>query len=155
MRDPDVSVSTVVRRSAPDVWMAVADPARVVSWSPESSGVSGGQPGPLPVGTSFSGSNRNGVFRWTTQCRVVESDPGTAFAFDVTFGRLAVSRWRYVLEDRDDGCVVTEQWWDQRGLFMKAIGLVGTGVADRATHNKRTMRETLAALRADLESMPG
>lgn len=155
MRDPDVSVRAEVRRSALDVWNAVADPSRVASWSPESSGVRAAVEGPLPVGSSFSGSNRNGVFRWSTRCRVVESTPGVAFAFDVNFGGFAVSRWRYALQGQEDGCVVVEQWWDRRGLPMKVIGVFGTGVADRARHNERTMRETLDALRADLESTPG
>ena len=85
----------------------------------------------------------------------MESTPGVAFAFDVTFGGLAVSRWRYAVQGHEDGCVVVEQWWDRRGFLMKAVGIVGTGVADRASHKERTMRATLTALRADLESTPG
>jgi hypothetical protein len=34
---------------------------------------------------------------------------------------------------------------------MKVLGAVGTGVADRRTHNERTMRATLDALAAELE----
>jgi hypothetical protein len=134
------------------VWDAVADPRRIASWSPEARGVSGdsGAPGPVPVGATFSGSNRHGFFRWTTRCVVVESTPGEAFAFDVTYLGRSVARWRYSLTAVDEGTRVEEQWWDARGVAMAALGAVGTGVPDRRTHNERTMRETLAALAADL-----
>jgi hypothetical protein len=99
----------------------------------------------------FSGSNRHGLFHWTTRCVVVESRPGEAFAFDVTYFGLSVSRWRYALIAVEGGTRVEEQWWDTRGVTMKAVGLVGTGVAHRQAHNGRTMRATLDALAADLE----
>lgn len=152
-REPDVTVSVDVRRPAQDVWAAVADPRRVTSWSPESSAVRGDatRPGPMPVGTAFSGSNRHGVFRWATRCVVVESTPDEAFAFDVRYLGLAVSRWRYVVRPTADGCRVEEQWWDHRGVAMRWIGTVGTGVADRRTHNEATMRATLDAMREELE----
>ena len=104
-RAPDLSVETVVRRTPDAVWDAVADPRRIASWSPEARGVSGhsGATGPVPVGTTFSGSNRHGFFRWTTRCVVVESTPGEAFAFDVTYLGRSVARWRYSLTAVDAG----------------------------------------------------
>lgn len=108
----------------------------------------------MPVGTRFSGSNRRGSRSWSTSCRVVESTPSQAFAFDVTYGPLAVSRWRYVVSPDPAGCVVEEQWWDLRGRLMTFLSQVGTGVRDRAEHNRITMGETLRALKADLESEP-
>jgi len=156
---PDLSVSVVVRRTPQTVWDAVADPRRIASWSPEAQGVSvtdaaddGRDPtGPMALGARFSGSNRHGVFRWTTRCVVVESTPGQAFSFDVSYLGMSVARWRYALSAVDDGTCVEEQWWDTRGATMKALGAVGTGVTDRRTHNERTMRATLDALAADLE----
>ena len=151
MLDPDVSVSAVVRCPVDVVWAAIADPVRIAQWSPESSGVSV-DPGPLATGARFGGANRNGLFRWSTSCVVVESAPGHAFAFDVTYLGFAVARWRYVVTTVDGGCSVEEQWWDRRGPMMKAVGIVGTGVVDRARHNEETMTATLAALCADLEA---
>ena len=146
-------MSTWVRRTPHDVWCAVADPRRIASWSPEANGVSGSSEpaGPMAVGRTFAGSNRNGLFRWSTRCLVVESKPGEAFAFDVSYLGMSVARWRYVLTELDGCTHVEEQWWDTRGPVMTAIGVVGTGVRDRRTHNERTMRETLEALAADLE----
>lgn len=151
MKAPDISVHTTVAQPPQLVWSAVADPSRIASWSPENTGASTPSDGPLAVGATFDGSNRNGVFRWSTRCTVVESDPGCAFAFDVSFLGLAVARWRYAISPTDEGCLVDEQWWDRRGLLMKGLGLVGTGVTDRKAHNEATMRQTLAAMRADLE----
>lgn len=129
----------------------VADPQQISRHSPETTGVRTSVGGPLPVGASFAGSNANGWFRWTTSCVVVESEPRRAFAFDVTFLGLAVSRWRYAVTPEPDGCIVEEQWWDHRGVLMKTIGAVGTGVRDRRAHNTRTMTDTLSALKAHLE----
>ena len=152
-RAPDLTVSVDVRRSAADVWRAVADPRRVTAWSPEANEVrdTAVADGPMPVGTTFSGSNRNGIFRWATRCTVVESSVDSAFAFDVTYLGLAVARWRYAVVDTPDGCHVDEQWWDDRGAPMRWLGTIGTGVADRLSHNRATMRATLDAMRDDLE----
>jgi uncharacterized protein YndB with AHSA1/START domain len=151
MSAPDVVVATTVARPAAVVWEVVADPTRIAAYSPESHHVSGAPEGPLPVGATFAGANRNGAFRWSTRCRVVESIPGEAFAFEVTYFGMAVARWRYALTPDVVGTRVEEQWTDQRGALMKALGTVGTGVADRRTHNERTMRATLEALRHALE----
>ena len=109
-------------------------------------------PAPLGVGATFSGTNARGRRRWSTSCRVVESTPDRAFAFDVTYLGMPVSRWRYSIEVEEDGCRVEEQWWDRRGWLMTAVGGPATGVTDRATHNRATMRVTLDALKDDLES---
>jgi uncharacterized protein YndB with AHSA1/START domain len=152
-RAPDVSTSVIVRRTPEAVWDAVADPRRIAAWSPEARAVTeaDGGPGPMAVATTFSGSNKHGILRWTTRCVVVESTPGEAFAFDVSYLGMSVARWRYVLTAVEGATYVEEQWWDTRGTPMKVLGAVGTGVADRRTHNERTMRATLDALAADLE----
>jgi uncharacterized protein YndB with AHSA1/START domain len=149
---PDLTVSRHVAAPPDVVWRAVADPARVTGWSPESAGITreDGGDGPMVVGTRFSGTNRNGLFRWSTKCRVVESAAPSAFAFDVTYVGLAVARWRYLIEPADGGSLVREEWYDHRGALMKLLGTVGTGVADRETHNRGTMEATLDALAREL-----
>ncbi len=155
MADPDLSVRVRMRSSAARVWASVADPARIVDWSPESTGVRTATPGPLPVGATFAGANRNGLFRWSTQCTVVESVPDRAFAFDVTFLGMAVARWRYSIAEEGDGVLVEEEWWDRRGRLMVVLGALGTGVVDRRAHNQAGMRATLEALRRGMESRSG
>jgi hypothetical protein len=149
---PDLAVSTMVARPPQEVWSVVAEPSRLVAHSPEAHHVRAAATGPLPVGAVFDGSNRHGIFRWTTRCRVVESTPGGAFAFEVTYLGLPVALWRYVLEPDGDGTRVEEQWTDRRGTLMKALGALGTGVADRRAHNERTMRATLDSLTSALEA---
>ena len=155
MREPDVSVATTVARDPDVVWTAVADPERIAAWSPEARGARTTTAGPLTVGARFTGSNANRWWRWSTQCVVVESRQGSAFAFDVTYLGLAVARWRYPIAPTGEGSVVTEEWWERRGPLVKAVGIVGTGVVDRRAHNAETMRQTLAALKADLEAASG
>jgi hypothetical protein len=155
VNEPAIAISVHIE-CAPDVaWRVVADPSRLAELSPEASAARAATEGPLPAGVRFSGSNRNGLFRWSTSCVVVESLPGSAFAFDVTFLRLDVARWRYEVRADGDGCVVAEQWWDHRGFVMRTLGVLGTGVKDRQAHNTRTMTDTLAAVKAVLEAPSG
>ena len=155
MMTPDASASIEIHAPAGVVWRAIADTRRMQEWSPENTGVRAMGEGPMPVGARFSGANRNGAWRWSTTCVVVESVPGRAFAFDVTFLGMAVARWRYSITDGPDAVTVEEQWWDHRGWVMKALGIIGTGVADRRTHNEAGMRATLTALRSAMESPDG
>ena len=152
MTPPDVSVQTMIAAKAIDVWSAVADPRRITEWSPESTSVRCEFEGTLPVGATFSGSNRNGVRQWSTKCRVTESEPGSAFAFDVRFKGMAVARWRYEITDGPDGVCVEEQWWERRGVMLRLMGPLGTGVLDRRAHNEAGMKATLAALKAGMEA---
>jgi uncharacterized protein YndB with AHSA1/START domain len=152
-RLPDVRATIDVAHPPLDVWTAIADPARAATWSPETALVIVPHPGPLTLGERFSGTNRRGRRSWSTSCRVVECIPGESFAFDVTFGPLRVSRWRYLVEPVDAGTRVEEQWWDMRGGTMTLLSRVGTGVSDRREHNRRSMTATLVALKAEMEAV--
>jgi uncharacterized protein YndB with AHSA1/START domain len=152
MTPPDVSAQTNITGKAMDVWSAVADPRRLTEWSPESSSVRCDTEGALPMGAMFYGSNQNGRRQWSTRCQVIESEPGRAFAFDVTFKGMAVARWRYEITDGPDGVCVEEQWWERRGVILRLMGSLVTGVLDRRAHNEAGMKVTLAALKADMEA---
>ena len=57
------------------------------------------------------------------------------------------------LDDRSaDGCTVTESWDDERGGLAKALGKPISGVADRISHNRAGMEETLRNLKATAEA---
>lgn len=135
---------------------AVSDPRNMSRWSPENTGARLLSPGPLTVGSKFSGSNQRWLSRWSTTCTVVAADPGRKFIFDVSFAGFPVARWGYEFEATPAGCRVTETWSDTRtgviGTIMKSGGLALTGVLDRSAHNREGMRATLAALKAELES---
>ncbi len=134
--------------AAPEVvWGLVSDITRMGEWSPESTGGAWvkGATGPV-VGARFKGKNRNGRKSWSTDCTVVEVEPGRTFAFKVTSGPLAVATWRYDIEPTPTGCRVTETWVDDRGKIVTLLGKPVSGVADRAAHNEAGMVETLRRL---------
>jgi uncharacterized protein YndB with AHSA1/START domain len=149
--EPSVVVSRRVAAGPAEVWARVSDVTRIPEWSPEARAARwvSGEPG--AVGARFRGRNRNGRFRWSTSCVVVAAEPGRRFAFDVSYLRMPVARWEYELLPAAGGCEVRESFTDRRGPAMRVIGRFGTGVRDRATHNRRTMERTLEALAAEVE----
>ena len=54
--------------------------------------------------------------------------------------------WAYQIEVIENGCLVTESWTDMRTWLQVKIGWIVSGVADRATHNLKSMEETLENL---------
>jgi hypothetical protein len=98
------------------------------------------------VGARFVGSNRRGPLVWRTSCRVTAADPGSAFAFTVSFVGMPIADWGYEIVADGSGCVVTETWTDRRSGALTIASVSVMGIADRAAHNRRGMTATLAAL---------
>lgn len=144
--------SCSIRAKPRAVWALVSDVTRMGRWSPETTSCRwlDGATGPAP-GARFRGSNQHGPLRWVTTCTVTAAEPGRRFAFDVGFGGVAISTWSYDLRATPDGCVVTESWSDRRPRWMRLSSVPVTGIVDRAGHNRRGMRATLAALKAAAE----
>jgi hypothetical protein len=104
------------------------------------------------VGARFRGTNKRAWHRWTTTVTVTDAEPGTRFAFDVTYYGLPISRWQYDFEPTATGCLVRESTWDRRPAWFRPIGRLGTGVRDRAAANRRNIERTLAQLKVAAES---
>lgn len=139
------------------VWMAVSDPLSYGKWSPEATGARRLRgAGNWSVGDIFTGQNKRWV-AWQTRCRVLQAQEDRCFSFESSISGVPIARWSYELEALPDGGTrLTERWTDQRdgmlGVVVKPAGLlVGRGY-DAATRNRATMRATLQALKADLES---
>ena len=147
MSESVVTVEREIAAPPAEVWAMVSDLPRMGEWSPEATGAKWvkGADGPA-VGARFRGRNRNGIRRWSTSGKVVECEPGKAFAFDIVVGPLSVARWSYRIEPTATGCRVTEQWDDKRSPLMPTIGRLASGVGDRASHNRQSMEQTLANL---------
>ncbi len=143
----EVVVEREIAAPAERVWAMVADVTRMGEFSPENVGARwlGGASGPAP-GARFRGTNRRGWRRWSTWCTVIDADAPRRFAFRVAAGGLAVAEWHYELEPTATGCRVTETFVDRRGPVVRTAGRLLTGVADRETHNRVGMQQTLAAL---------
>lgn len=150
-----VSRSTTVAAPPQAVWELVSDLPGMGAFSPESTGGSwvGGATGPA-VGASFRGRNAAGRRRWSTRSTVVRSEPGRAFAFDVSAGGLPVAQWAYELEPTADGCRLTETWTDRRGRLMTVLGRLTTGVADRAGFTALSIEQTLDRVKQRAEAVP-
>ncbi len=119
-------------------------------FSPENTGGEWrkGATGPA-VGASFKGTNAQGKTTWTTNVVVSDYDPPHVFAFDVNVGPFKVSHWSFRVEPSTLGCRVTEQWIDRRSAFAKKFGK--TGIDDRESYTRESIRTTLENLRAFLE----
>jgi uncharacterized protein YndB with AHSA1/START domain len=143
----DVSVEREISAPPDKVWSLVSDITRMGEWSPEARDGEWikGATGPA-VGARFKGRNARGKRSWSTDCRVVECDPGSRFAFAVSSGPLSVSTWTYVITPTADGCHVVESWDDTRGAIIRTAGRLVTGVVDRTSHNRDGMVRTLDAL---------
>ena len=131
----------------------VSDVTRMGEWSPENEGGEWlGGAAPAQAGARFRATNRVGSKSWKTVTTVVDAQPGRRFAFRPSFGPVKVAEWAYTFEPTGGGCRVTESWTDLRPGWFKPISRMGTGVTDRAEHNRRGMEETLARLAAAAES---
>jgi hypothetical protein len=60
--------------------------------------------------------------------------------------------WVYEIEPAPTGSRITHSWIDRRSKFAAKIGKVLSGVADRASHNRRNMEVTLDNLTKALGS---
>ena len=135
------------------VYAAIADVRRMGEWSEECHGCDWHDGfDSAVVGATFDGHNRNGEHEWTTQCRVIEADPGRAFAFECSLYDFHFSTWGYRIEPTDAGCRVTEWSEDLRPESVLEFSTTMSGVADRAGRNRHTMSETLERLAAALEA---
>jgi len=152
MAEP-VSVTREIAAPTEQVWAMVTDLTRMGEWSPENEGVEWLVEAKGPeAGATFRGSNRNGKKKWTTMGKVVDLEPTRLFSFRITAAGFKVAEWRYAFEPTDTGCRVTETWIDQRGRIAKALGKPVSGVAERESHNRLGMEQTLERLKAAAEA---
>jgi uncharacterized protein YndB with AHSA1/START domain len=135
------------------VYAAVSDVTRMGEWSEECDACAWheGFDGPV-VGATFDGHNRYGEHEWTTQGRVIEADPGRAFAFECSMMDFHYSTWGYRIEPIESGSRVTEWSEDLRPDSVLEFSKQVSGIDDRTQRNRDTMSTTLERLAAALES---
>jgi uncharacterized protein YndB with AHSA1/START domain len=149
----NLEISRDIAASPEDVYGAIADVTRMGEWSQECYACEWheGFDGPL-VGASFDGHNRYGEHEWTTQGKVIEADPGRAFAFECSMMDYHYSTWGYRIEPTELGCRVTEWSEDLRPESALEFSKRISGIDDRQGRNHETMSHTLERLAAAFES---
>ena len=142
-----VSVSIEINAPVEKVWAMVTDLPRMGEWSPENQGGEWADGATAPaVGATFKGKNSNGKKNWSTSVKVNALEVERKFSFGLlVFGKNWCD-WVYEIEPTATGCRVTHSWIDHRGSVARFLGKVVSGVADRATHNKKNMEVTLQNL---------
>jgi polyketide cyclase/dehydrase/lipid transport protein len=135
----------------------VTDLPRMGEFSPENVGGEWvkGSTGPA-LGARFRGNNKNDPkgLRWSTVARVVIFEPERQFTFDVRSPiGIRVSRWEYVIEPTETGCLLTENWYRVGSKFVQRfLGPKVTGQEDRPGFNAYSIEYTLAAIKAKAEA---
>ena len=92
-----------------------------------------------------------GEHEWTTQGKVIEADPGRAFAFECSMMEFHFSTWGYRFEPTESGCRGTEWSDDLRPESALEFSQQISGIDDRTERNRRTMSLTLERLASSLE----
>jgi uncharacterized protein YndB with AHSA1/START domain len=148
-----LEISRDIEATPDEVYAAISDVTRMGEWSEECFACQWheGYDGPR-VGATFDGHNRQGANEWTTQGKVVEAEPGRAFAFECSMYDFHFSTWGYRIEPRGAGSRVTEWSEDLRPESAMEMSRQISGVDDRTERNRQTMSTTLERLAASLES---
>ncbi len=142
------SVSVFMDAPPEVVWDVVSDVTRIGEFSPETFEAEwvDGYDGP-EVGARFRGHvKRNGIgpVYWSA-CKVTSCDPGRDFGFAVYGGGKRLNTWRYVLEARDGGTLVTESYELPSSVPTRVYWtLLGRA---RGRTNKKGMQQTLERIR--------
>ena len=143
-----------IAASPEDVYAAISDVTRMGEWSEECrscawhEGCDGAACGSH---VRWSQRIRRAPF-YSTQGKVIEADPGRAFAFECSMMDFHYATWGYRIEPTDVGCDVTEWNEDLRPESVMEFSRQTSGVDDRTERNRQTMRGTLARLAERLES---
>jgi uncharacterized protein YndB with AHSA1/START domain len=148
-----LEISRDIAASPDVVYAAISDVTRMGEWSEECYACEWHEGFDAPVvGATFDGHNRHGEHQWITQGRVIEADPGRAFAFECSMMDFHYSTWGYRIEPTETGCRVTEWSEDLRPEGVFELSKQISGVDDRTERNRQTMSGTLERLAAALES---
>ena len=147
-----IEISRDIAVPPESAYSAIADVTRMGEWSEECYAAEwhDGVDGPV-VGATFDGHNRNGEHEWVTQGKVIEADPGRAFAFECSMMDFHFSTWGYRFEPTASGCRVTEWSDDLRPDSVLEFSREMSGIEDRTERNRQTMSLTLERLAASLE----
>ena len=136
------------------VYALLSDVTRMGEWSPECRHCEwiDGATGPA-VGARFKGSNKIGIFRWSTKPRVVVADEGREFAFATDWRGRDGTKWSYRLAPEGGGTKLTESFEVlsdvARPILFAEKYLMR--IKDRRAHLIAGMQTTLGRIKAAVE----
>jgi uncharacterized protein YndB with AHSA1/START domain len=102
-----LEISRDIAATPERVYAAISDVTRMGEWSEECHACEWHEGYDSPVvGATFDGHNQHGEHQWTTQGKVIEADPGRAFAFECSMMDFHYSTWGYRIEPTESRCRV-------------------------------------------------
>ena len=148
------SASVHIEAPPEKVYAVVSDVTRMGEWSPETVKCEwlDGATGPA-VGAKFKGSNKNGVFRWSTKPKVLVADEGREFAFVTDMRGKDLTKWSYRFAPDGAGTKVTESF----ELLNDTPGYIDffekhfMRIKDRKANLEQGMEATLQRIKAAVE----
>lgn len=152
MAAPLITASRTINAPVDRVWAAVSDLRAMGERSPQCRKmiILGG--GPLQVGSTTVNLNRRGVLFWPTWSKITRHTPGAVLEWRVP---LNGSRWRYELEDNDDGTTtLTESRLVDGNTSALSRFLVATALGGEKTFEselQKGIERTLAAIAGEAE----
>jgi uncharacterized protein YndB with AHSA1/START domain len=136
------------------VYAVVSDVTRMGEWSPETRKCEwlDGATGPA-VGARFKGSNKNGVFRWTTKPTVVVADENREFAFVTALSGKDATKWTYRFEPDGAGTKVTESFEMMSDMpgYINFVEKYFMRIKDRRANLIDAMQRTLGRIKNAVE----
>lgn len=142
--------SVVVQRPPDQVYALVSDVTRTGEWSPTCTACWWDEGAGPQVGAWFTGRNVTPDRTWETRSKVVEADPGRAFAF-VVGGDLV--HWAFHLEPVDDGTRLTESWEFLPAGIALFEGRYGDDAATEIAARSETARTGIPASLAAIKEL--
>ena len=142
--------------AAPEVlYDMVSDVRRMGEWSPETIRCEwlDGATAPAP-GARFKGTNKRGVFRWSTKPEVVAADRGREFSF-VTRSAGPSTKWSYRFEPAPDGgteLVESFETLDDDSAVLRFVERYFMRITDRRADLETGMQRTLERIKAVAEA---
>jgi len=133
----------------------VSDVTRMGQWSPETVRCEwiDGATSPAP-GARFKGTNKRGVFRWSTKPEVVVAERGRQFSF-VTHSVGPSTKWTYQFEPAADGGTELVESFETLDDDSKLLTLVERHlmrIADRKVDLEAGMQRTLERIKTVVET---
>jgi uncharacterized protein YndB with AHSA1/START domain len=131
------------------IYALISDVTRMGEWSPETYKAEwiDGATGP-EAGARFKGSNKVGIFRWSTRPTVKVAEPGKEFTFETGKPGREDTRWSYKLMAKDGGTDLTESF---EALRYPAIIKVIQPPKRRTAKLQTDIEQTLQRIKAAAE----